>query len=123
LESAKAELATQADAARDLIKRHEKSIESLDSQVRERQGEINRLEALLKWEIAERQRELAQAKSLEKQAAELTSQLAENTAEQQRRQQHELELEQCICRQKDQLADSAAAATSQEVTEEAEFHW
>ena len=115
VERARAELATQANAACDLVKAQENSIRSLDSQVQERKGEVDRLESLLQSEISQRRREQLQAETLEKQAAELADQLAEKVAEQQRWHQRESELEQSICRQKDQLANSAAAATIQEV--------
>jgi len=92
----------------------EHSIQSLDSQVRERQADVDRLESLLQSEIAQRRREQSQAESLEKQAAVLTGQIAEKVDEQQRWRQRESELEQCIRHQNDQLANSAAAAGSQE---------
>jgi len=114
VERTRAELARQAEAACVLVKSQENSIQSLDSQVRERQGDVDRLESLLQSEIAQRRREQSQAESLEKQIAELTNQLAEKVAEQQRWLQHESELEQSNRRQEDQLVNSAAAARSLE---------
>src|SRR5262249_14126844 len=57
VERAKAEVADQKDAANALVKAHENSICSLDLQVRERQGDLNRLEALLQSEMAQRRSE------------------------------------------------------------------
>jgi chromosome segregation ATPase len=115
IERAKAELATQADAASALAKSQEDSIRCLDSKVRQHQGEVDKLGALLQSEIAQRRREHSQVEALEKQAAELTGQLAEKVAEQQRWHQRESELEQRVRQQKEQLANTAAAATIQQV--------
>ena len=114
LEGAKAALATQADAARDLIKTHEYSIRSLEVQVRERQGEVDRLESSLQSESAQRRREQLRVEALEQESATLNRQLAEQAAEQQRSHQRESELEQRLRRQTDQLAASEAVATSRE---------
>jgi hypothetical protein len=109
VEQAKAELATQADAASALVKAHENSIFSLDLQVRENRGEVNRLESLLQSELVQRRTENARAEALEKQAAELNIRLSEKIAEQQRWQQREFELGQQIRRQRAELSNSAAA--------------
>jgi hypothetical protein len=58
---------------------------------------------------------LSQAEALERQAAELAGQLAEKAAEQERSHQRESELEHCIRRQQDQLANAAAAARTREL--------
>jgi chromosome segregation ATPase len=115
VERARSELATRANAACDLVKTRENSIRALESQVRKQQAEVNRLESLLQSEIDQCRREQAQAEALEKQTAELSEQLAGKVAEQQRWLQREAELEQFVRTQKDQLANSAAAATIQEV--------
>jgi len=114
-EQAKAEFATQADAASALVKAHENSIFSLDLQVREGQGELNRLESLLQSEIVQRRTENSRAEALEKQAAELNIRLSEKIAEQQRWQQREFELQQQIRRQRAELANSAAAVGARDL--------
>ena len=114
-ELARAELASQAHITANVLKEREDSILSLDSQVRERQGEIARLGSLLESEIAQRRREHSQAEALEKQAAALSNQLAEKNAAEQKWHQRETELEHHIRQQKEQLADSAAASKKQEL--------
>jgi chromosome segregation ATPase len=114
VEYAKAELCAQADAARSFAASQENSIRLLDSQVRERQAEVDRLGAVLQSEIAQRRQEQSRVQALDKQATELTEQLAEKVAEQQRSHQRESELEECIRQQTNQLANSAAAATVRE---------
>jgi hypothetical protein len=114
VEHAKTDLAAQANAAYDLVKAHEDSIRSLEVQVRERQAEVDRLESRLQSEVAERRREQSQAEVLATEIAALNDRLTEKAAAHQRAQQRELELEQCLHRQQDQLASSAAAAARHE---------
>ena len=108
--SARAELARQADASRDIATTRENAIRSLDSQVQEHRAEVDRLESLLKSEIARRRREHSQAVALNEQNAELTDRLAEKAAAEQVWRQRESELERSIRGQKDQIANAAAAA-------------
>jgi chromosome segregation ATPase len=115
VERAKAELAAQADTASALVVSHENAIRLLDSQVQERQEEVEKLGSLLHSEIAQRLREQLQIEALERRAAALAVQIAEKVAEQQRWRERESELEQRIRQQKDQLADSVAAASIQEL--------
>jgi chromosome segregation ATPase len=115
VERAKAELASQADAAAALIKSHEDSIRSLDGRVQERQGEIGKLKSSLQSEIALRRKEQSEAELLAKQVAELNTQLAEKVAEQQVWHKRESELELRIRQQNDDLANSFAAASNQEM--------
>jgi chromosome segregation ATPase len=113
-ERAKAELATQAGAARDLVRTQENSIRALDSQVQQRQWEVHRLESLLQAEIAQRQQEQSKTEGLARQAAELTGQIEEKVTAQQRWHRRQSLLKQCIRRRKDQVAKAAAAARIQE---------
>jgi len=87
----------------------------LDSEVQERQREVDRLESLLQSELAVSRREKSKVEALERQGTELTAKLTQKVDEHQRWHQRELELEQGILQQKDQLANSVAAAANQEV--------
>jgi hypothetical protein len=113
-ESAKTQFAAQANSTRELIKAQEDFIRALDLKIRERQGEIARLGALLQSEMVQRQLEQSEIEALELQAAELSDDLLEKIVEQQRFQHRESELEQYLQLQKDQLANSAAIVTIQE---------
>jgi hypothetical protein len=114
VETARSEFASQANSARELVKAHEDSIRSLNSRIREHQEEIDRLHSSLESQIAEGRRKDAETEALEKQTVELNQQLAEKGAEQQRWHQRESELELCIRQQRQQIADSAEAATVRE---------
>jgi myosin heavy subunit len=111
---ANTQLTTEVRAARDLITRHENSIQSLERQFQDRQAEIERLGSLLQSETAHNHTQQSLVQRLEKLTGELTSQLSRKVREQQEWQQRESELQSLMRRQKDQLAASAAAAVIQE---------
>jgi chromosome segregation ATPase len=115
VQRAKVALAAQSETASATIRAHEESIRSLDSQVRKRQSDVEKLESLLQSETAQRRRDQSQIEAVEKQAADLNSQLAEKIAEQHKAQQRAAELEQCVNRLREQLVATAAAATIQDV--------
>jgi chromosome segregation ATPase len=98
-----------------LIKAHEDSIQSLDSQVRECRRELDSLGSSLQSEIALRQKAQTEAESLVQRVAELSGQLAEKAADQQRWQECQSELEECVRQQKADLAISTTTAADREM--------
>jgi chromosome segregation ATPase len=115
LERAKAELTAEVAAATARIQSHENAIQLRDLQLRERQEQIDRLETSLQSESAQRRDAESRIETLEKELTELTARMAEKVAEQQRLQQREAELQHQIRRQTAELAQSSAAAASQQI--------
>jgi hypothetical protein len=114
VERAKTELTNQVAAADNRIKSQEHSIQTLATQIQERQRVVDRLEASLQSEIDQRRKAQGQIGDLEQQAAGFSNQLAEKRAAEQRWLQRESELDQSIRQQQEQLADAASAADIQE---------
>jgi len=115
-EREKAELTDKLDTTCELVRQHETSIESLESRIRDWQTVAERLQSLLRSETTQREQEQTQVAALNRQTAELNELLAEKTAAQQRSQQSESELKECIQQQKEQL--DAAKATSRSLEAE-----
>jgi len=113
-EHEKAGLTEKLDAARELVNKHENSIRSLESHVRDCQTDAERLQSLLRSETAQREQEQARVAALSRQATELNAQLTEKAAEQQRSQQRESELNDCIRRQEEELGSSKITAANLE---------
>jgi chromosome segregation ATPase len=114
-ERANTESTARAEAAAALIAVHENSIRSQESQIQERRSQVERLEASLQSEIALRQKEKAEAEALATRLDGLSSQLAQKIADQEAWHRRESELEQCLRRQKEDLANSVKASTKRQM--------
>ena len=115
LERAKAELAEQLDAARVRHAAQLKSVQSLESQLEQRRMEIEKAEESLRAMTAEQRRLQLHAEDLEAQLRESSEQLAVKIAAEQSWRQREAELESCVRKQQDQIGNSDARITLQEM--------
>jgi hypothetical protein len=115
LERAKAELTEQLNTGRVSHATQLSSIQSLESQLQQRRAEIEQAERLLRAMTAEQRRVQLQAEDLRAQLCESSERLAEKVAAEQSWKQHEAELEGCVRKHRDQIGNSVATISMQEV--------
>jgi hypothetical protein len=115
LERAEAELTEQLNTGCVSHATQLSSIQSLESQLKQRRAEIEHAERLLRAMTAEQRRVQLQAEDLGAQLHESSERLAEKIGAEQSWRQREAELEGCVRKQQDQIGSSGATISLREL--------